>query len=133
MGFLQGMAGQVLANALGGSQGGGLASLVLGMINNQPGGLGGLVQAFQNKGMGDIVSSWVGTGANQPISPDQMQDALGSDTIEQMAQQTGVSAGDLTSQLSNLLPGMVDHLTPEGRIPEGLQNINLDMLKGFLK
>jgi len=80
-------------------------------------GLGGLLSRLQQSGQGDVVKSWVGTGQNQPISPSQLGTALGPDIISALAQRTGLSEQELQSQLSQLLPGIVDKLTPNGRLP----------------
>lgn len=114
--------------ALGQSQGGGQADLlgaVIGMLGQgggQAGGLGGLaglVAKFQQSGLGDVAASWVGTGQNQSISPDQLGGVLGNDAIASMAQQMGMNQGDLLGQLSQMLPQVVDKLTPNGQIPQG--------------
>jgi uncharacterized protein YidB (DUF937 family) len=81
------------------------------------GGLGGLIDRFRNNGLEDAIKSWIGTGQNQAISPGQLRQALGQETVEDLAQQTGLAHGDLLSQLSNLLPGVVDRLTPNGQLP----------------
>jgi uncharacterized protein YidB (DUF937 family) len=78
------------------------------------GGLNSIVRSFEQNGMGDIASSWVGTGQNLPISPGQVESALGSDTITQMAEKSGLSPGAVTSHLSQILPVLVDSLTPNG-------------------
>jgi uncharacterized protein YidB (DUF937 family) len=133
MGFLDDVAGKVLGGAAGAGQSGDLMSNVLGMIAGGQGGLGGLVQAFQSKGLGDIVGSWVSTGENQPISAEQLEGALGSDTISNLANQAGLPASAVTSQLTQLLPSIVDKLTPAGQVPEGgLSGLGLDALKGLL-
>jgi uncharacterized protein YidB (DUF937 family) len=80
-------------------------------------GLGGLLSKLQQGGHGDIANSWVGSGQNQPITPSQLGTALGPDIISTLAQKTGMSEQDLTAQLSQLLPGVVDKLTPKGRLP----------------
>jgi uncharacterized protein YidB (DUF937 family) len=81
------------------------------------GGLPGLVQSFQQKGLGGIVDSWVSTGQNMPISPDQLAQGLGGDKLGSLAQSLGMSQGDLSSKLSELLPNVVDKLTPDGQLP----------------
>jgi uncharacterized protein YidB (DUF937 family) len=81
------------------------------------GGLSGLIQSFQNAGHGDIANSWVGSGANQPIQPSQVGAALGQQTIGDLARQAGVSEQDLLKQLAQTLPGLVDRLSPNGRLP----------------
>ena len=80
-------------------------------------GLGGLLSKLQQSGHGDIANSWVGSGQNQPISPTQLGSALGPDIVSTLAQKTGLSEQELTTQLSQLLPGIVDKLTPKGRLP----------------
>jgi uncharacterized protein YidB (DUF937 family) len=84
------------------------------MIQNQPGGLDGLVQNFQQKGLGEVVSSWVSTGQNLPISADQINQVLGSDTVKNLAAKAGISPDQAGSQLAALLPGLIDKLTPNG-------------------
>jgi uncharacterized protein YidB (DUF937 family) len=80
-------------------------------------GLGGLLGKLQNGGLADVAKSWVGTGQNQPVSPGQLGPALGPDIIKTLAQKTGLSEEELTKQLSQVLPGVVDKLTPAGRLP----------------
>jgi uncharacterized protein YidB (DUF937 family) len=126
MGLLDAVVG-ALGQSQGG-QGGGQADLlgaVIGMLGQgggQPGGLGGLaglVAKFQQSGLGDVASSWVGTGENQPIAPDQLGGVLGNDMLSGLAQQMGMNQGDLLGQLSQMLPQLVDKLTPNGQIPQG--------------
>ncbi|MBL8289731.1 MAG: DUF937 domain-containing protein [Rubrivivax sp.] len=115
-GGLGGMLGSALgagAGGAGGGSGGGSGSL------GGLGGLAGLVEQFGRHGMGDIAKSWVGTGQNLPVSPDQLGQVLGGDRLGQMARQLGVDQGDLLGQLSQMLPQVVDQLTPQGRIPQG--------------
>ena len=81
------------------------------------GGLGGLVNKLKQGGLGDVVNSWVGSGQNQPVSPKQLSPALGSDIIKALAQRSGLSEEEITKQLSQVLPGVVDKLTPAGRLP----------------
>ena len=81
------------------------------------GGLGGLLDKLQKGGLGDVVNSWVGSGQNRPVSPKQLSPALGSDIIKTLAQRSGLSEEELTKQLSQVLPGIVDKLTPAGRLP----------------
>lgn len=98
---------------------------VLGMLarGNQTGGfgglggLGGLLQRFKGAGLGGAADSWVGTGANQPVSPDQVRSALGDGQLSSLAQHAGVSEDDAASHLSGLLPQLVDRLTPNGQLP----------------
>jgi uncharacterized protein YidB (DUF937 family) len=88
------------------SDGGGLLS-----------GLGGLLSKLQQGGLGSATNSWVGSGQNQPVSPNQVGSALGPSIIKTLSQQTGLSEDELTKQLSQVLPGLVDKLTPNGRLP----------------
>ena len=81
------------------------------------GGLGGLVNKLQQGGLGDVVNSWVGSGQNQQVSPNQLGSALGPNIIKTLSQMTGVSEDELTKQLSQVLPGVVNGLTPNGRLP----------------
>jgi len=81
------------------------------------GGLGGLLNKLQQGGLGNATNSWVGSGQNQPVAPGQLGSALGPNIIKTLAQQTGLSEDELTKQLSQVLPGVVDKLTPNGRLP----------------
>jgi len=108
MSFLEGI--------LGGVVGAELTHVVGGLIQ-QHGGLSGLAQQFEQKGLGNIVKSWVGTGSNLPISADQLHSVLGSDTVTQLAAKFGLNPQDLVQKLSQILPGAVDKMTPDGVIP----------------
>ena len=113
-----------------------LMDIVLGLITNpQTGGLQGLIQTFKEKGLGDAVSSWISTGGNQPVSGDQIQHALGGNFIQQIAEQLGSSKSEVSGGLANLLPEIIDKLTPNGSLPEGDQlQQGLELLKKkFLK
>jgi uncharacterized protein YidB (DUF937 family) len=81
------------------------------------GGLGGLLNKLEQGGLGNAVNSWVGSGQNQPVSPGQLGSALGPNIIKMLAQKSGMSEEDITKQLSQVLPGLVDKLTPSGRLP----------------
>jgi uncharacterized protein YidB (DUF937 family) len=81
------------------------------------GGLGGLLEKLQQGGLGNVTNSWIGSGQNQPVSPNQVGSALGPNIIKTLAQQSGLSEDELTKQLSQVLPGVVDKLTPNGRLP----------------
>lgn len=108
-----------------------MESIVGTLTSKETGGLSGLVQSFQEKGLGDIISSWIGTGQNQPISAEQIQQGVGSDVIQKLAAKTGLSSEDLSAKLAEFLPGVIDKLTPDGTIPEcGLFVKGMDFLKG---
>jgi uncharacterized protein YidB (DUF937 family) len=85
--------------------------------SSESGGLGGLVEQFNEKGLGDTVSSWVGSGENLPISADQISQVLGSGEITRIAEQLGVSPEETSGGLAEVLPQVVDRLTPEGSVP----------------
>ena len=99
------------------------------------GGLAGLVQAFQGKGMGDMMSSWISTGPNPPATADQMASVLGPDTLSQFATKAGVPHGDTGRLLASLLPAVIDQLTPQGRVPESndLESALGGLLSGLMK
>lgn len=124
-----------LKSVLGGSAGSkepDLMSTILNLVGGQQGGLNGFIQQFAAKGLGDVAQSWVGTGKNLPISPDQLQSVLGSDVIKGLASKVGIDNNALLGQLSNLLPQAVDKLTPEGKIPEGdILSQGMDLIGGL--
>ena len=103
--------GDLLRGPLGGILGGAGAGTVL------SGGLDGLVKRFEESGHGDTARSWVGTGASDPISQGDLASALGADTLDTLASQTGMRREELLSGLSRELPDFVDKLTPQGRVP----------------
>jgi uncharacterized protein YidB (DUF937 family) len=94
------------------------ASEILAMIQNHPGGINGLVQAFHQNGLGGLVNSWTSTGANQPATAVQMQQVLGPERVQAMAQKLGISPEAAGSTLAQLLPTVMDKLTPNGTIPD---------------
>jgi uncharacterized protein YidB (DUF937 family) len=103
--------GDLLPGGLGGLLGGAAAGGVL------SGGLDKLIKGFQDSGHGKEVQSWIGTGANQDISPSDLGHALGNDTIDALSKETGLSRDDLLAGLSQQLPDFIDQLTPHGRPP----------------
>ncbi len=94
-----------------------LVTGALGMLESM-GGISGLVNKFQQSGLGDVAASWIGTGGNKTIQPDQLSKVLGKDQIAALAQQAGIPESEVPSVLSKVLPAMVDQLTPEGKEPE---------------
>ena len=120
MGFFDDLVGKVTGAVKSPEGQGGLVEGVLGLLTNkETGGLEGLMQSFNQQGLGDIISSWVGTGNNAAITPDQVQEGLGSDVIRQLAEKSGISIEAAKAQLAELLPSLIDKVTPEGKIPEG--------------
>ena len=115
----------------GGSNVNDMLEHAMNLINNPAtGGLAGLVETFKSKGLGDVISSWIGTGENKPISPDQIKQALGSDKIQQIAAKVGISKDAASQHLSELLPQIIDKLTPNGKLPDaGKLGEALNMLK----
>lgn len=128
---------QVLGNLMGGSTGGSplqgvLMNLLGGNQSTAPGmnqtpafgagggggGLAGLLSSFEQAGLGHIAQSWVGTGPNQPVSPDQLRQVFGQSQVQSMASQAGMEPHDFLSQLSRHLPAAVDGMTPNGRVPD---------------
>jgi uncharacterized protein YidB (DUF937 family) len=131
MGLLDGILG-----SLGGGKGGDAVAAVTNLINSQPGGLGGLVTHFEQGGLGEVAKSWVSTGDNMPISADQIAAVMGSGPVAEFAQKMGIDPQMATGVLAQVLPQVVDHLTPNGQVPAGgLGNLSGlgDLLGGLLK
>jgi uncharacterized protein YidB (DUF937 family) len=124
-----------VVGALAGGQSGGespLLNVVMQLINNpQTGGLSGLVQSFEQGGLGEVVKSWVSTGQNLPISAEQIKAVLGDGKLQEIASQMGISPDQASGSLAELLPKVVDHLTPNGQLPESgsLLAEGMDLLK----
>jgi uncharacterized protein YidB (DUF937 family) len=125
-----------MTQAVGGGEQSGLVDGLLGLLSpadGQGGGLQGLVQTLKDRGLGDIVSSWVGTGQNLPISAEQLQGGLGANLIGQLASKAGISGEEASAKLAELLPMLVDKLTSDGQMPEsGLLQQGLAMLRNSL-
>ena len=129
IGLLDSVVGSLTAgNTPGGT---GLLEAVMQLIQNQPGGLAGLVQSFQQGGLAEIVNSWVSTGQNLPVSGQQLASVLGSGPLQGMAAQLGLSPDQVAGSLADLLPQVVDQLTPNGQLPQGgdLLAQGMDLLK----
>lgn len=109
----------------------GMMDQIMGLLGSTgTGGLEGLVQKFKAGGLGDVVSSWISTGKNLPISSQQIQQALGSDAVKQFAQKAGVAPDAAANSLAQWLPVVIDKLTPNGQLPAGdTLNQGLSMLK----
>ncbi len=133
MGLLDDVMGKAKAAVCGsGAEQSNLANEVLGLLSGgaQGGGLQGIIQTFKDKGLGDIVSSWVGTGGNLPINAEQLKNGLGPDLIGQLASKAGLPADVATARLTDLLPTLIDKLTPDGQVPEsGLLQQGLNLLR----
>jgi uncharacterized protein YidB (DUF937 family) len=107
----------LLDGLLGGVVGAGMVSVVNGILEKH-GGLQGVVNQFEQQGLGETVKSWIGSGANLPISAEQLHQALGSDTLKQLAAKVGLTVPDLTQKLAQALPQAVDRMTPGGVVPK---------------
>ncbi len=130
MGLLDNLESQALGKVMGGTSNP-LASGLLQMIQNQPGGLQGLVQNFHDKGLGAVASSWVGSEQNQPISSDEIHQVLGSDTVKALAAKAGISPDMAGGAIAQMLPGIIDRLTPNGQVPD--HSSMMGMVGGLLQ
>lgn len=132
-----GLLDQVVGAMAGGQSGGNNALLetVMKMVSDpQNGGLQGLIQSFQQGGLGDIVNSWVSKGQNLPISAEQLQSVLGGSSLGNIASQLGMNPEEASGSLASMLPQLIDSLTPNGEVPQGndLMAQGMEMLKGKL-
>jgi uncharacterized protein YidB (DUF937 family) len=128
---LSNLAGQLLGAQQPGCNPNVLSTL-LNIVNSHPGGVSGLLEAFQKQGLGGVVNSWVGTGANQAVSPDQVQSALGNQQVQEVASKLGVSPQEASSHIAQWLPSVIDHLTPNGQVPAAGSNL-MEMGAGLIK
>lgn len=122
----------MLSGALGG--GGAQQSPLVGValsLMQQQGGLPGLLSKLQQSGLGAHADSWVGTGANTPVSGDQMQQVFGHDTLANAAAQTGMSHADVGNGLAQLLPSLVNAMTPQGAVPDNHNDLLSQALSAF--
>jgi uncharacterized protein YidB (DUF937 family) len=107
----------------------GLAAILEYVNSPQVGGVAGLQKMFQQGGLGNVISSWIGTGQNQPVSADQLQNVLHGGALQQVAQKAGIDPTQLTGMMSSLLPHLVDKMTPNGEVPNA--STLQQMLKGL--
>jgi uncharacterized protein YidB (DUF937 family) len=131
MGLFDEVAGGLLKHVFSGQDAqGGMLEVIMGLLKgSESGGVQGLVETFNEKGLGEVMSSWIGKGENLPISAEQIQQVLGSAQIQQIAEKLGVSTDDASSGLAEMLPQIVDKLTPEGSLPtQDLLHQGLDMI-----
>ncbi|HVP67898.1 MAG TPA: YidB family protein [Anaeromyxobacteraceae bacterium] len=118
MGLLDQLAGNLLGGNAGASHSALLGTVLNSLGSSQGGGLAGLVQTLASKGLGDVAQSWVGTGVNLPITAQQVQQVFGNPQIQQWAAQHGLHPDAVASTLAKALPGLVDKLTPGGKLPD---------------
>ena len=116
LGAASGMLGGGGQGQAGGVQGGPVGA-ILAMLQSRPGGIGGVLSSFEQGGMGGVAQSWIGGGQNQPVSPGQVQNALGPDAVGDVAQRLGVSHEEAAGHLSQFLPQIMGHLSPGGQVP----------------
>jgi len=137
MGLFDKIASMVGDNISGGTENKGFLQQAISLIESpEVGGLSGLIEKFQNGGLGDVAGSWVGKGANQPVSGEQVINTLGSEKIREIAASLGISNTAVADGLASTLPQLIDKLTPDGAIPEesvlkqGLGLLTKHFLKG---
>ncbi len=106
----------LLDGLLGGTIGAALVTAANDLIEKN-GGIGGLAQKFQQQGLAPIIQSWISTGENQPIAPEQVQHAVGSDLLQELAAKAGLTSEELSKKLAEFLPTAIDKLTPSGKLP----------------
>lgn len=126
--------GSLLNPSSGQPQGGSQQAVIaaaMEFVNSQPGGLSGLVQKFEQGGAGGVIQSWIGNGENQSISPDQLQNVLGSDAVSGLAQKVGLQPDQVSGLLAQVLPHVVNAGTPTGEVPTG-GAINTESVLGTL-
>lgn len=112
---VKGMVESEMGSELGGDSG--LMGHAMQLVNDpNNGGLDGLVQQFRDKGLGEVVESWIGPGGNHPITADQIQQVIGQDRLNEIASKFGMSADDVSAKMAALLPTVVDKLTPGGNV-----------------
>jgi uncharacterized protein YidB (DUF937 family) len=135
MGLFDSLVGEVMNNLGGGQTGGNsMLEMVTGLLQQQ-GGLAALVQQLGKGGLGEQVASWVGSGANLPVNPAQISQALGSGPLDELAAKFGLDPEQISGSLAQFLPEAVNQLTPEGRLPEtegDLMSQGLSALAGKL-
>jgi uncharacterized protein YidB (DUF937 family) len=131
MGLLDGLLGNVLGGMAGGGQspqgGNQLIQVALQMLQ-QNGGIEGLLARMQQAGYGQQAQSWIGTGQNMPISPDALSQIFGQGELGQIAQQLGLPQQDAAGGLAQMLPDVVDQMTPQGRIPDNSSDLVAQVL-----
>jgi len=119
MGLFDGIS-SMFSNAVSGETSGPMAEQMMGVLQSHGiDGVSGLVSQFEQSGLGEHVASWVGDGQNLPVSPDQIESALGSPAIASIAAKFGVDPSQASQLISQHLPGIISHLTPGGQIPSG--------------
>jgi len=127
-GALQGIGGQ----AQSGQQADPLLQILGSLLSGQNGGLAGLIQQFQQAGLGEQAASWVSRGDNLPVSVEQLMQVFGAGDMQQMASSAGLDEQQFGSRLSELLPQAIDQMTPDGELPSGNVDDALGMLSRLM-
>jgi uncharacterized protein YidB (DUF937 family) len=126
---------KVVSHFSNSEQANGVFKLVMELLNKpEIGGISGLMKTFEEKGLGGIISSWIGTGENLPISAEQIKQVLGGGELEKISSETSLPVDNLSSDLAVLLPKVIDLLTPNGQVADShsLLELGMDFLKGKL-
>jgi uncharacterized protein YidB (DUF937 family) len=132
MGLLDNLLGSLLGG-LNNNQQSGLLNAVSSLLT-QSGGIDGLLQKFNSQGLGDLVKGWISTGPNPPATAQNIEAAFGPEQLQQMAAQTGIDRNQIASHIAQVLPQLVDKLTPDGQVVSGntLQQGLSSLLQGGL-
>ena len=124
-----------LGDTAGESRNSAILSAVMGIVSNHPGGMSGLAQSFEQNGLSHLMSSWVGTGENLPITTDQVNGILGNDRVAEFAAKVGISPDVASSHLAELLPSVINTLSPDGKLPENTSDLmsrGMGLLNGLV-
>ena len=133
MGLLDGLAGQVLGSMLGGKSDNNLLGQIAMEMINKNGGLSGILEKFNQAGLGDLAASWIGQGSNQSLTEDQVSNVFGNDMIAEMASKFGVDSSLLTGQIAQYLPELVNQATPAGTVNDKSEDLLGNVLGMLLK
>ena len=133
MGLLDGLAGQVIGSMLGGKSDNNLLGQIAMEMINKNGGLSGILEKFNQAGLGDLAASWIGQGSNQSLTEDQVSNVFGNDMIAEMASKFGVDSSLLTGQIAQYLPELVNQATPAGTVNDKSEDLLGNVLGMLLK
>ncbi len=133
MGLLDGLAGQVIGSMLGGKSDNNLLGQIAMEMINKNGGLSGILEKFNQAGLGDLAASWIGQGSNQSLTENQVSNVFGNDMIAEMASKFGVDSSLLTGQIAQYLPELVNQATPAGTVNDKSEDLLGNVLGMLLK
>jgi uncharacterized protein YidB (DUF937 family) len=119
MGLFDDLAAQVQGalGAAAGEHADALSHMTQSLNSGQGGGIPGILKSFESNGLGHLVQSWIGPGQNLPVSAAQIQQALGNTHVKDLAAKLGIDPAQAAAKLAAILPGLINHLTPDGRLP----------------